>query len=106
MPEAMPVRSRGTQAMMFFCVSPLSSPAPAPVTAIARAKGRYPPLLTAQALSKLPLPTRVSPMAIMFAGVTRPARRAPMRGKISMVTANGSMPSPAEMAVKPSPFCR
>ncbi|MNC68279.1 hypothetical protein D3C75_1188560 [compost metagenome] len=40
MPEAMPVRSLGTQAMMFFCVSPLSSPAPAPVTAIARAKGR------------------------------------------------------------------
>ena len=40
MPEAIPARSLGTQAMMFFCVSPLRNPAPAPVTAMARAKGR------------------------------------------------------------------
>ncbi len=31
-PEAMPVRSGGTQAMMAFCVSPFSTPAPSPVT--------------------------------------------------------------------------
>ncbi len=32
MPDAMPVRSGGTHAMMAFCVSPFIIPAPSPVT--------------------------------------------------------------------------
>ena len=106
MPEPMPVRSRGMQARMAFCVVPFSKPAPAPVTTMPAATRPYDRLPAARAVATLPTATISKPVTSMPRSSRWRMARGASLDSTTMATANGSMAQPASTAEKPKPFCR